>query len=154
MNISSPEISPMRVLCWVTFHPFCKPPRDIFVGTALSTISIMGMLAVGPAASQGLFSQGYQCKSTEIRFQGCSIYEPGPTLGAMRAAQTLAWASPHGHAPTKPIVAKIRRIQAARRSILCPFGCPIKYRIYKARCRGVNKPMAHVATLRDFSPAS
>lgn len=90
----------------------------------------MGMLAVGPGASQGLFSQGYQCKSTEIRSQGCSIYEPGPTLEAMKAAQTLAWASPHGHAPTKAIVAKIRGIQAAW-WILCPFGCPISTKFTK-----------------------
>lgn len=113
----------------------------------------MGMLAVGPGASQGLFSQGYQCKSTEIRSQGCSIYEPGPTLEAMKAAQTLAWASPHWHAPTKPIVAKIRGIQAAVEHPLSIW-MSHKYQIYKARCRGVNKPMAHVATLRDFSPAS
>lgn len=113
MNISSPEISPLSVLCCVTFHPFCKLTRDIFVGTALSTISIMGMLAVGPGASQGLFSQGYQCKSTEIRPQDCSIYELRPTLAGMKAAQILAWASPHGYAPTKPIVAKVRCIQAA-----------------------------------------
>lgn len=49
----------------------------------------------------------------EIRSQDCSINELGPILGATKAAQTLAWASPHGHAPTKPIVAKVRCIQAA-----------------------------------------
>ena len=65
MDISSPEISPVSVLCCVTFQPLCKLTRDIFVGTACSTISIMGMLAVRPGASQGLFSQGYQCKSTK-----------------------------------------------------------------------------------------
>ena len=40
-------------------------------------------------------------------------------MGAMEAAQTLAWPRPHSHMPTKPTAAKARHIAAVRASIVC-----------------------------------
>ena len=68
------------------------------------------MRAVGPGDSQALFSPGHWCRSAEVRSQDCSDRVPEPAVGAMAAAQTLAWPNPHVYIPTKPTAAKARPI--------------------------------------------
>ena len=70
-------------------------------------------LAVSPGVPQGLFSQGHQHRATDVRSQDHSPRTPGPALGAVEAAQILAWPSPHMHVPIKPTVAKARPVPAA-----------------------------------------
>lgn len=53
------------------------------------TLSV-DMLTVALGVSQELFSQGHQCRYTEVRSQDYSSCIPGPAVGAMEALQTLA----------------------------------------------------------------
>ncbi|XP_061046979.1 uncharacterized protein LOC133091765 [Eubalaena glacialis] len=69
------------------------------------------MPAIGSGVPQGLFSQGQQHRSIEIRSQDYSSHAPGTAVGAMAAAQTLACPSPlHAH--------------AHKAHTHCLFGCP------------------------------
>ena len=55
----------------------------------------------------------------EIRPQDSSSHTPEPTVGAIEAAQTLAWLSPCLYALTKPIAARARSISAVRMLVVC-----------------------------------
>ena len=111
----------------------------------------MGMLAFGPGVPQTLFSRGHQRRSSEVRSQDCSSRVPGPTVGAMEAAQTLAWLTPHMYLPTDPTAAKARPLPAV--------GAPV---VHLDVLQALNlqsqwrrsKSVAHAAKGRDFSPAS
>ena len=96
----------LSVLFCVTFHLLCILTKYTVVDTALGPTSTLGMLAVVPGVSQKLFPQGHQCRSTEVRSQDCSSRAPGPAVGAMEAAQTLARPSPQVYVPTEPAAAK------------------------------------------------
>ena len=74
----------------VTCHLLCGLTKNTVGGTAFGPTSIMGILAIGPGVSQALFSQGHQHRSSEVRSQDHSKCVPGPTVGTMEAAQTLA----------------------------------------------------------------
>ena len=63
------------------------------VGTALSSTSVIGMLAVDPGISQTLFSSGHQHRCVEIRSQDYSSCASGPTVELWRQL-TLTWPSP------------------------------------------------------------
>ena len=109
----------MGVFCCVTFHPLCKLPDYSVVGTALGPTLTVGMPAIGPGVSQTLFSPGHLCISTEVRPQDCSNHGSGPTLGVIRAAQTLAWLNPHVYVPTKSTAANVRPVLAAGALVVC-----------------------------------
>ena len=91
----------MSVLCCVTFHPLCWLTNYTIVGTALSPTLTVGMPAIGPSVSQELFSPGHQHGSTKVRSQDCSNHVHGSPVGAMEAAQILAWSNPCMYVPTK-----------------------------------------------------
>ena len=90
-------------------------------------------------------------RSTEVRSRDRSSRASGPTLGAMEAAQNLAWPSPHVHMPTKPTAAKARPFPAAAAPVVC-LDVPhvLNLQSWLRRCKSV----AHTAAGRDFSPAS
>ena len=89
--LSSPplELSPVNVLCRVPFHLFCRLAKYTVVGTALGPALAVGMSAFSPDDSQVLLSPGHWHRSTEVRPLDCSNHAPGPTVGAMEAAQGL-----------------------------------------------------------------
>ena len=69
----------------------------------------MGMLVIGPGVFQTLFSLGH---GTDPLKSGSWIWSSdhrsGPTVGSVRAAQTLVWLNPHVYMPAESIVAKAR----------------------------------------------
>ena len=103
---------------------YCASSPDYtVVGAALGPTLTAGMLAIDPEVSQMLFSQVHQCRSTEVRSQDCSSHgsdRSGPTVGAFRAAQTLACPNPHAYVPTKSTAAKARTVWAVGALIVCP----------------------------------
>ena len=103
----------MSVLCCVPFHALCRLIKYTVVGTAVSPTLTLGMPADGPGDSQVLFSPGHRCRFIEVRFQDCTSHAPGPAVGAIEAAQTLAWHNPCMYMPTKPTAAKARPVSAA-----------------------------------------
>ena len=141
----------MSVLFFVTFHPLCGLTKYTVVGTALGPTSVVGMLAVGPGASQTLFSQGHQCGSTEVVSQDCSSCTPGPAMGAMEAAQTLAWTNPCVYAPSKPIAAKARPVPATGAPVV-RSDVPQALNSQSWQCR--RKSVVCTVVGRDFSSAS
>lgn len=103
----------MCVFCWVTFHSFCGLTKYTAVGTALDPTLTIYVLVIGPGVSQALFSPGHQCRSIEVRTQGCSICAPGPTVGTMEASETLALSnfvcmSPQSPQLLKPVLFKLQ----------------------------------------------
>ena len=78
------------------------------VGTALSSTSVIGMLAVDPGISQTLFSSGHQHRCVEIRSQDYSSCASGPTVGAMEATDTDLAQPPNMYSSTKPKVPMVR----------------------------------------------
>ena len=140
----------MNVLCCVPFHPLCGLTKYTVAGTVLGPASIVVMLAISPGVTQVLFSQGHQHRSTEVRSHDSSSCVPGPTVGAMVAAQTLAPSSPNVHLPTKSTVAKARPVPAV--------GAPVVYLDFLQVLNLQNrwqmcKSVACAAMGRDFSPA-
>ena len=113
----------MGVLCRITFHPLCDLSDYTTVGPTLGLTLTRGMLAIGPGVSQTSFSLCHQHRSTKVRSQDCSNHGFGPVVGAMWAAQTLAWPSSHMYVPMKSTAAKARPVLAG--SIRCPFRCPV-----------------------------
>ena len=105
--------SPVNVLCCVPFRLLCRLTKYTVAGTALRPTLTAGMPAIGLVDSQELFSPGHWCRSTEVRSQDCSSRSPGPAVGAVEAAQTLAWPSPHMYVSTEPTAAKARSVPAA-----------------------------------------
>ena len=71
------------------------------------------MLATDLGVSHVLFSPGHLHQSTKVRSQDCSNHVLGLIMGAMEAAQILAWSSPHMYMLTKPTAAKARPVSAA-----------------------------------------
>ena len=69
---------------------------------------MVGMPAIGPDISQVLFSPGHQHRYTEVRYLDYSNHGSGPAVGAMGAAQVLAWPNSFMFMPTKSTVAKAR----------------------------------------------
>ena len=102
------------MLCYVPFCLLCGLTMYTVFGTVFSPALTVGMLAIGPRDSQALFSPSHCCRSTEARSQFYSSLAPGPTVGAMEAAQTLVWPNPHMYVHTEPIVAKAGPVPAAR----------------------------------------
>ena len=141
----------MSVLCFVTFHPLCRLTKYTVVGIALGPTSFVGVLAIGPGASQALFSPGHQDRSTEVRSKDCSNHAPGPAVGAMEAAQTLAQPSPHVYAPTKPTAAKVRPVPATGAPVV-HSDVPQVLNLQSHQWR--YKSVVHTALERDFSSAS
>ena len=92
------EMSGVCVLCCVTFHLLCGLTKYTVIGTTLCPTSTMDILAVGPGASQALFSQSHQCRSTEVRSQDLSRWAWGPTVVDTEA--TLALTQPRPMMPT------------------------------------------------------
>lgn len=105
------------MLCCVTFHPLCEFPDHTTVGTALGPILMVGVSAIGPDISQVLFSPGHQHRYAEVRYLDCSNHGSGPAVGAMGAAQILAWPNSLMYMPTKSTVA--RPVLAAGALIVC-----------------------------------
>lgn len=103
----------MGVLCCITCHRLCELSDYADVGTALVPILTVCMLAIGLDVSQALLSPGPQNTFTEVRSQDCSNHRSGPTVGATRAAQTLAWSSIRVYVPVKSTAAKARPVSAA-----------------------------------------
>ena len=83
LSIPLPEVFTSE--CALLYHlsPIVWAHKVHIVGTALSPISTLGMPAIGPGIPKALFSQGHQCKVTEVRSQDCSSHSPGPAVGAM-----------------------------------------------------------------------
>ena len=104
------------VLCSLCL--LCRLTKYTVADTALGPILTVDMPTIGPGDSQALFSAGHQCRSTEVRSQDCSSCAPGPAVGTMEAAQTLAWPNSHVYMPTKPIAAKARPIPDAGALVL------------------------------------
>ena len=140
----------MSVLCCLTCHLLCGLTKYTVVGTALSPVSTLGMLAVSPGVPQALFSQGHQHRSTEVRSQDCNSHAPGPTVGAMETAQTLAWPSPCVHVSMKPTAAKASPVPAAGALVHSDVLQTLNLQSRWWRC----KSAAHAAKGRDFIPAS
>ena len=88
------------------------------VGTVLGPALTIGMPAIGPGVSQALFSVGHQHRPAEVRSQDCGSHARGPAVGAMEAAQTLAWPNRHVYVPTKPTAAKARPISATEALVI------------------------------------
>lgn len=109
----------MCVFCWVTFHSFCGLTKYTAVGTALDPTLTIYVLVIGPGVSQALFSPGHQCRSTEVRTQGCSIHAPGPAMGAVESVQTLAWSKPCVCTHTKATTAKASLLSAVGTLVIC-----------------------------------
>ena len=76
---------------------------------------------------------------------------PEPTVGAMEAAQTLAWPNPNVYAPTKPTAAKARRIPAA--GVLLVL-LDVSEMLNLGRCQQRCNSMVHATAWRDFSCSS
>ena len=76
------------------------------VGPAFGPTLTVGMPTNGPGDSQVLFSPVHWHRSTEVRSQDCSSHVPGPTVGAMEVAQTLAWPNPVCVCPQSPQLLK------------------------------------------------
>ena len=117
--LSNPPLELFTCGCALFFHPFCELSDYIVVGTALSLTLTVVMLAIVPDVSQTLFSPGHQHRSTEVRSQNCSNHGSGPTVGTMRAAQSLASPNPHVYVPTKSTAANDRPVSAAGALIVC-----------------------------------
>ena len=105
------------------------------------------MLTVGPGDSQALFSPGHWHRSTE----DSSSRAPGPALGAMEAAQTLAWPSPHIYVPTKPTAAKARPVPAAGTLVVLS---DILQALNLGSCQWRCNSAVCTAVKRDFSSSS
>ena len=103
----------MSMVCCATFHPLCKFTSYSVVGIALGHTLTTGMPATYSGVSQLLFSLGHQHRSTEVRSQDCSNHGSGPTVGAMRAAQTLTWPNSHVYMLTNSTAAKVRPVSVA-----------------------------------------
>ena len=141
----------MSVLRCVTFHLLCRLSEYTVIGTAFSPTSTTGMLAVHPGTSQALFSQCHQRRSTEVRSQDCSSRAPGPAVGAMEAAQTLARPSLLVYTPTMPIAAKARHVPAMGAPVFCSDVLQaLNLQSWQRRCNSAVRS----ATGRDFSSAS
>ena len=109
------------------------------------------MLAIGPTDSQALFSPGHQARSTEVRSQDCNSHAPGPTVGAMEAAQTLTSPNFHVYMLTKPTVAKARPVSAAGvLAVLSDVPQVLNLGSHQWRCNSV----VHAAVRRDFNSSS
>ena len=93
--------------------PIVQAHKVHCVGTPLGLTLTMSMLAICPGVSQVLFLPGHQHRSTEVMSQNCSSLATGLTVGAMDAAQTVAWPNPHMYMPTKSTAAEARAIPAA-----------------------------------------
>ena len=117
------------------------------VGTVLDSTLIMAILVIGPGVFQALFALGHQCRSTEVRIQGCSIHAPGPAMGAMESSQSLVWSNPHIYAPTKPTAAKARPLSAAG-AFVCSDVPPV-FNLHGQKCGC--KSVVHAARRRGFS---
>ena len=124
----------MNVLCCVPFQPFCGLTKYTVVGSALGPTLTVGMLAIGAGDSQVLFSPGHQCRSTEVTSQDCSSHARGPTVGAVEAAQTLAWPHPHAYMPTKPTAAKARPVPAKGALVLSDVLQVLNLGRFQRRC--------------------
>ena len=111
-SIPLPELFTPECALLCHLSPVVQTHKVTAVGTALGPVSTLEMPEVSPSVPQALFSQGHQCRSTEARSQNCSSCAPGPTVGAMEAAQTLAWPSLHVYVPTKPTAAQARHVPA------------------------------------------
>ena len=121
------------------------------VGTVLGPTLTVGTPAIGPGDSQALFSPGHQCRSTEVSSQDCSSCAPGPTVGAVEAAQTLAWPNPHVYLPTKPTAAKASPVTAARAVVVLP---DVSQALNLGSCQWRCNSAVHAAARRDFSSPS
>ena len=86
----------MGVLCFVTFHPLYELSDYTVVVTALGPTVTMCMLAIAPVSLRCCFHQVTSIDPLKSgRSQDCSNDGARPTVGAMGAAQTLAWPTPH-----------------------------------------------------------
>ena len=112
--LSIPSLELFTCECSLVCHlsPVVWVHKETIVGTALGPILTGRMLAIGPGVSQ-VFSPVHQYISTEVRSKDCSSHAPGPTVGTVEAAQTLAWSNSCMYIPTKPKAAKARPILAA-----------------------------------------
>ena len=128
-----------------------KLTKYTVIGTALSLILPVGMMAVGPGDSQALFSLCHRCRFTEVRPQDCSSHAPGPTVGAMEAAQTLAWPNPYVNMSTKPTAAKARPFPTAGALVVL---LDVSWVLNLGSCQGKGNSMVHASVGRDFSPSS
>ena len=141
------SITPLELFtCWVCsvvklFTCCAGSQKYTIVGTALSTTLTVGMLAIGPGVSQTLFSPGHQCRSTEVRSQDCSSHAPGPIVGTMEAAQTLAWLTPTCMCPQRAELLKPDPSQLQEHLSVQMF---FRHWIYKAGNGGVNLWFAQV----------
>ena len=120
------------------------------VNTVLGPILTEGMLAIGLGDYQALFSPGHQCRSSEVRSQDCSSRAPGPTVGAMEAAQILALPSPCMYVPTKLTAAKARPVPAVGTLVLLDVLQLLNLRSCQGRCNSVVRTVER----RDFSSSS
>ena len=130
----------MGVFCCVTFHPLCKLSDCTLISTALGPTLTMDMLPIGPAVSQALFSPGHHRRSIEARSGDCSTRGSGPAVGAMGAAQTLAWPYPHVYVCTKSTAAKVECLGCG--ITRCPFRCSAGAELTKP-VMGVSIPCLH-----------
>ena len=136
----------MYVLYCVPFCPLYGLTEYTVVGTALGSALTVGVPAVGPGDSQVLFSPGHLHRSSEVRSQDCSSCASGPVVGAMGAAQTLAWPTPHVYVPTKPRAAKARPIPPAEALVLSHVSQALHLGSCQWRC--------NAAARRAFSSSS
>ena len=109
------------------------------------------MLVIGPGDSQALLSPGHQHRSTEVRSQDCSSHVSGPIEGAMEAAQTLSWPSPHMCMPTNPAAAEARPISASGAFVV---HLDVLQALNSRSCQQRCKSVVRAATRRDFSSSS
>ena len=138
----------MNVLCCVPFHPLCRLTKYTVVGTALDPAVTVGMPTIGPGNSQALFSPGHWCRSTEVRSQNCISHAPGPVVGAMESAQTVACPHPHVYVPTEPTAPKARPIPVTRPLVvLSDVLQGLNLGSHQQRCNSA----VHAAARRDFS---
>lgn len=103
--------SPVSALCCVTFHPSCGFTKCTAVVAALSPTSAKGMPAIALVPlrlcahkARGAWGSGYRA---------AVVAYPGPTVGVMETAQTLARPSSCARALTRPAAAKVRPLLAS-----------------------------------------
>ena len=135
-------------MCSVVFPFACFVDSQCTVGIALCLTLSVGMPAIGPGASQVLFTPRHRHGSIIVRSYQCRSCPSGPPVGAMAAAWTLVWLGLHVSEPT---AAKARPIPRARAlAILSDDAQELNLGSHQQRCNyAVFAPMR-----RNFSSSS
>ena len=144
----------MSVLCCAPFHPLCELTKYPIIGTALSPTLTMGMLTIGPGDSEVLFSPATDADPLRSGPRTVVIiYVPEPAVGgvgAVEAAQTLAWPNPCSVCPQS--LQQLKPAHPSCRSTCCPFRCLQVLNL--GSCQWRCNSEVHTEARRDFSSTS